>query len=99
MEKEYQFYLRLFEDWDNLGKSFDIVSDAIYNEAEIFIDIEKIKESCNAVLDFLTIRKRFAELSKCRCNLDCEKTGFLVDGHSFETLDEVERALKMKAFM
>lgn len=102
-EKECEFYCRLYNIWKELKAPFNSVIDTINSGTlwyAAFLDIDNIRNGCNSVLDFLAMVKRMSELQRqYDCIFSCEKTGFKLDGHSFETLDEVERALKMKAFM
>jgi hypothetical protein len=107
-KKEYESYYRECKNsvWDSLKKPFRMVVEAIdvrdskNDESSQYLDIDTVRSACNEVLDFLAIRKRMWKLNnQYDCKIDCDEHGFLVDGHSFETLDEVERALKMKAFM
>jgi hypothetical protein len=67
------------------------------------VDIPVLKEKIDEFLQFLDIRKRFDKLNilfngKLSFG-DRTDSLFTVDGHEFSTLDEVERAWKLRAFL
>lgn len=80
-----------------LGILNDVISDGKGCE---FLDFSMIKDKVEEILSFVKLYQRYLALSKdSNGSLSYNNDGFNLDGHSFETLDEVDRALKNKAFL
>jgi len=86
---------------DLMGYSSEIDSELL-----LVLDLDVLRNKLEELLDFLMLRKRFEHLvvlmkGDLLYGLDDkrESRGFIVSGHAFETLDEVERAWKNKALL
>lgn len=98
MKKEYE----LISDYDKseLSGLFYTIQTAIEQEAHELLDIEATKAKVEEALHAIACKRRFEHLNRIsntaiKYSSDC----FLLDNHKFETLDEVERAWKLKAFI
>lgn len=64
------------------------------------IDLDALKIQVDEIMEFLFVVKRFRKLSKMfdgklACHQDC----FEIEGHKFQTLDEVEKCYNNRAFL
>lgn len=98
MKKEYE----LVSDYDKteLSGLFYTIQTAIEQGAHDLLDLESTKIKVDEALRAIACKKRFEYLNEIsntaiKYSRDC----FLLDNHKFETLDEVERAWKLKAFI
>lgn len=100
--REYEA-LSLYDDYSGksiLKASIELLSHSLSYNSLTMIDLPLVKESVNRLFDFLEIRQRYEKLKiQSVAALSFDKDGFHLDGHTFHTLDEVERALKNKAFL
>jgi hypothetical protein len=94
MKKECE----LVHDFDNdeISSVFYAINVAIEQNNWDLLDLELCKVKVNEAFRALDCKKRFDRL---RPVVRCNKHAFTLDDHEFETLDEVERALKNKAFL
>lgn len=98
--KEYELYYKYEYGINRVEGSLDVLSQAIYTGALGLLDLEKCRSSINELIDFLKIKIRFNSLNDQLNNtLICHKNKFEFGGHKFETLDEVEKAIKNKVFL
>lgn len=98
MKKEYE----LVSDFDEseLSGVFYTVQTAIEQKAWDLLDLESCTEKVNEALRAIACKKRFDQLNKMsNTAIKYSMDGFILDNHKFETLDEVERAYKLKAFL
>jgi hypothetical protein len=98
MKKEYE----LVSDFDKsvLSGVFYTIQTAIEQESHELLDLESCKAKVDEAFRAIACKKRFEHLNEIsntaiKYSRDC----FLLDNHKFETLDEVERAWKLKAFI
>lgn len=100
--REYEA-LALYDDYSGksiLKSSIELLSHSLSYGSLAMIDLPLVKDSVNRLFDFLEIRQRYEKLKiNSRATLSFDKDGFHLDGHTFYSLDEVERALKNKAFL
>jgi hypothetical protein len=72
----------------------------INNDILFCMDIPYFREVLDQDFDYLLLRKRYEILlAHFPKTLSYDENGFLLDGHRFETLDEVEKAIDNKAFL
>ena len=79
---------------------YAFVSSALEADQVDLLDLKAIQTSVNDHFKFLFLRKRFNEIkaiSPVGIDFDCD--GFHVKDSTFETLDEVEKAIANKAFL
>lgn len=77
-----------------------VLENALRQSSYSIIKFDVLRKEMSDILDFMELRHRFDELVEQSNNtLSVTDTGFILDNHTLETLDEVERALKLKAFL
>ncbi len=100
--KEYEA-LVLYDDYNGksiLKASIELLSHALSYNSLTMVDLPLVKDSVNRLFEFLAIRQRYERLKiSSRASLSFDKDGFHLDGHTFSSMDEVEKALKLKAFL
>lgn len=101
-EKEHEFFWRMANEYQ-LGlhaKVFALMWAALDDKTITFVNIKDIHSRCEEIFKYLYLGKRFDELvAKSNDDLSAMKEGFKIFGLTYETLDEVERVLKLKAFI
>lgn len=98
MKTEYQ----LVSDYDKseLSGLFYTIQTAIEQGAHDCLDMEATKAKVDEALRAVACKRRFEylnEISKTAIKYSIK--GFILDDHTFETLDEVEKAWRLKAFL
>lgn len=99
--KEYEMVSFMAEPYGNrYVKTLESISSAINNKQYDMFNLETVKLKMDEVFEAIVIKTRFDAL----CNESngkpvCTKTEFELESHKFQTLDEVEKALKNKAFL
>lgn len=84
----------------SLDGAFDMVSQAIYSKNERLLKLDECRAHINEIFDYLETHNRFLLLSEKSDNkLLLRSDHFELDKHKFDTLDEVEKAIKIKAFL
>jgi hypothetical protein len=79
---------------------FELIANGLNNDAWELLDLEAYQVHLNNVLRSMKIIKRYRYLHTLMPDLRCtHHEGFLVGDASFQTLDEVEKAIKNKAFL
>lgn len=99
--KEYEIVSIMSESYGNrYAKTLETVVSAINNKHYGMFNLESVKLRMDEVFEALVIKTRFDLLyNKSNGKLICNKAGFELEPHKFETLDEVEKALNNKAFL
>jgi hypothetical protein len=65
-----------------------------------YCDLEAIKRDFSADINYLSTLKKYNRLChQCDDKLRYDEKGFHLEGHTFETLKDVKKALKNKAFL
>lgn len=98
MKTEYE----LISDFsaEETGNIFYALHIAISQKNWDLLDLEACSGQVNEALRAVACKKRFDYLNAISCTaIKYSVDGFLLDNHKFETLDEVERAWKLKAFI
>ena len=84
----------------NLSSGFELMAHAIRNGSWQLVDLEVLRDTIDQDFQYLLIRKRYEGLVLWSNHaLTYDDNGFHLDGHDFETLDEVEKAMENKAFL
>lgn len=98
MKKEYH----LIADYDaeEVGNIFYTLHIAITQKNTELLNLEACQTQVNEAFRAIACKKRFDQLNdESKTLIKYSMNGFIVDDHKFETLDEVERAFKLKAFL
>jgi hypothetical protein len=78
---------------------FNLIAQAMENDTWELLDLDLVESNMLDSLNFLKALKRFRRLQNDFPALIYSENGFFIDDHQFETLDEVEKAIKNKAFL
>lgn len=98
--KEYEAVYAISDSYNRYSKALDAIVSAINNRHYDMLNLEAVKRKLDEVFDAMVLKSRFDELyKKSNGKLVCNKTDFDFESHKFETLDEVEKAIKNKAFL
>lgn len=99
--KDYEFVSIMSEGYGNrFSKALDAVVSAINNKHCDMFNLVAVKARVEEAMIALEVKIRFDLLaSKSNGKLTCTTSCFELDGHKFETLDQVEKALDNKAFL
>ena len=81
------------------AKMFSLMSTALADSTWELLEIDTAAEVFSGVFKYLSISKRYRDLQSQSQELSYSADGFHLGEHIFETLDEVEKALKNKAFL
>ena len=83
-----------------LASTFELMSHSITEGSWSFVDLKSAQESIDQDFKYLLLRKHYNGLRiASKDKLTYDDYGFHLDGHDFETLDEVHDALCNKAFL
>jgi hypothetical protein len=77
----------------------DVVSKALQGDTWEFLNLETAQQSINEVFYYLALVKRFRQLSMLGAELTVSDEGFHLGESTFETLNDVAKAIKNKAFL
>lgn len=95
---DYSLLLKFF--YNVAPKIFGTVHEALMNGDEHLLDAEACQEYANEYFEYLKLIKRYKVLNKELNNsLIISDDGFKIADSKFETLDDVEKAIKLKAFL
>jgi hypothetical protein len=98
MKKEYDLLLEFDE--NELCGVFYTIQTAIEQKSHDLLDLESCKSKVDEAFRALACQRRLTQLNKMlRSAIKFSRDGFTLDNHKFETLDEIERAYKLKAFL
>jgi hypothetical protein len=79
---------------------YSFVGNALENGQWALLDLESIQSLMNEHFKYLHLKKRFTELFlESKSTLRYTHEGFHINEFSFETMDEVARALEQKMFL
>ena len=100
-ETEYQLMRRIgINDHVKYKESFRAMGQAISNGDWEYLNVDVLQSRINEAFVYVRANIRFQELVKStNGELSMSINGFYLGQHKFETLDEVERAWKNKAFL
>lgn len=99
--KEYEVVSIMCEGYGNrYSKMLDVVVSTINNKHYDMLKLDVVKSKMDEVYYALELKVRYDTIYETsNGKLTCDKSGFDFDGHKFETLDEVEKAIKNKVFL
>ena len=78
---------------------FELLAQAMQNNTWELLDLDLVETNTLDTLKYLKVFKRYRQLQNKFSALHYTEEGFFIDEHQFETLDEVEKAIKLKAFL
>jgi hypothetical protein len=85
---------------NHYSKMLDAIVSTINNKLYDMIKLEVVKSKMDEIFEALELKVRYDHLnSEADGKLMCNRTCFELNGHKFETLDEVAKALENKAFL
>lgn len=96
-DKEYTLLVGL--DYKEAATMFNLMGVALEDNSWEMVDLETSHAAISASFKTLIVSKRYKLLQRQNKELGYSSEGFFIGEHKFETLDEVERALKNKAFL
>lgn len=102
LNKEYGLllYYNDYNSKNRLLKLFRLVTMAVTDGQCDFLSLSDIKNSFDQYFKYLELKKKYDVLSdKAGSILGIDYQGFSLNEFTFETLDEVERALENKMFL
>lgn len=102
LNKEYGL-LSYYDSYSNKNKisSFlNFLNHALETGQWTFLNLDEAQLNMNQQFKFLALKKRYlALITESQGILHCSSKGFHIEDHTFETLDEVKRALANKMFL
>ena len=99
--KEYKI-LWYYQQLDKSPTStlFTFMAHALDNGSWHFVDLNETKDGILHAFLYLKILMKYQKLQiPAKGTLSYTQEEFILDGHPFQTLKEVEKALKLKAFL
>lgn len=83
-----------------IANLFSLMSNSLENRQWSFINVNEAQLVINRYFEFLSLKKRYIELCHLSKNeLGFDNSGFHINEFTFETLDEVQKALNNKSFI
>lgn len=83
----------------NAGRSLNLVMSSLSDNTFELLNLEESQDSINHTFTCLKLIKRYRRLQMQNAELSYSQNGFHLGEHTFQTLDEVEKALSNKAFL
>jgi hypothetical protein len=102
VEKEYGLLTHYdnYKSKNNAVALYSFVGNALENGQWSLLDLDSIQGLMNEHFKYLHLKKRFTELFlQSKNTLHYTHEGFHINEFTFETLDEVSRALEQKMFL
>lgn len=102
LNKEYGLlsYYNSYNNRNKISGLFNFLTSSLESGQWTFLNLDEVQSSVNQHFKYLTIKKRYTELAaESQGILYCTNEGFHINEHTFETLDEVKRALANKMFL
>lgn len=96
--KEYEL-LHKYRGKSQIEGPFEVVSMALYQKRTYMLNVANSRNTCNELFDYIEILNRYETLRMQFGDIDFDDKHFFVGDSEFQTLDEVERAIKNKAFL
>lgn len=102
MNKEYGIlsYYDSYGVKSKMSNLYNFVSSSLGNGQWTFINLEEVQNTMIEHFKYLNLKKRYTGLLIESCNiLSYDEEGFHINEHTFDSLDEVKRALDNKMFL
>jgi hypothetical protein len=85
---------------NTFSKSLEMVGSSIPYKNYVMLDLAAARAKVEEVFKAIELMKRYDTLRvTSKFKLRYDPSGFIIDDHKFETLDEVDVALNNKAFL
>lgn len=103
--KEYDLLRKFVDNESTFGnrdhtKCLELLTDTLSsNRGYEFLNLSLINEKIEEIMHFFTVQQRFILLKNNVPSINYDERGFHLDSHTFETIDELEKAIKNKAFL
>lgn len=90
---------KLYANGDHV-RCFELLKDLLsHGKGYEFLNLPVLRKKTEEILQFLDLQQKYILLHEKYNNISLDNQGFNLDGHRFDTLDELEKALKNKAFL
>ena len=97
--KEYEL-LHKYRYGAQVEGPFEVVAMAIFQKRTDLLNVAASRNHCNEVFDYIEILNRYEVLKmQIEGGLDFDDKQFFIGTHNFQSLDEIERAIKNKALL
>lgn len=100
--KEYKLlcYFDTYQSTKQFCKLYSFMNFSLENNCYALIDLMSVQKLINEHFKFLSLKKKYMNLlNESKNVLYYNNNGFHIKEHTFETLDEVKRALDNKMFL
>ena len=94
-----EYILIINHNYFSENNHFQFMSNSLQTGKAAFVDLDAIQQICDNIFHILKLRKRYLKLQEENSDIGVSSEGFHILGHTFQTLDELEHALKNKAFL
>lgn len=82
-----------------IASEFDFIGNTISSSNWRLLDLKQIRDNCDSHIKYLILYDKYMCLQQdSDDNLTYDKEGFQLYGKTFQSLSEVKRAIKLKAF-
>src|SRR5208282_5030219 len=83
-----------------MSESYQLFADALRKKNSNYLNLKQIKDDFRQDIKYLEVYNKYLRLAAdCDMKLTYDKECFSLDGHKFQSLKEVEKALKLRAFL
>lgn len=96
-DKEYKMFV--YYGFKESAVHLDLLALALRSNTWELLDLDLTENNMLDTFRYLKDLKRYRRLQNQMTSLYYTEEGFFIDGHQFETLDQVEKAIKNKAFL
>jgi len=103
VKAEHEKLNYLDSNYSSISNFFSSISYATETNSTNILDLELSQQLCNDYFELLKLQKRFDFLQKSvrenNLSITLYSDGFIIGNHKFQTLDDVEKAIKNKALL
>ena len=83
-----------------IGDEFQFIGETIKSHNWRLFNLKQVKTNLNSHINYMLLVDEFSYLcSESKERLSYDKEGFYLDGHTFQSLKEVKKALKLKVLL
>jgi hypothetical protein len=99
--KEYELLMKFDEhEGEDIADAVYAIHQVVSNRQGEILDVAVCRAKMSMIFDYIEVKKRFDKLRiEINDDLSFDKKGFKVVNTKFQTLDEVEKAIRNKAFL
>lgn len=102
LNKEYGLlsYYDSYSNKNKISNLMNFLNHSLETGQWIFLNLDEVQSNMNQQFKYLALKKRYLTLAtESQGILHYSSGGFHIEDHTFETLDEVKRALANKMFL